>query len=194
MKNIAVFASGTGSNFLAINEAIHNKTLNTNITLLVSDRPNCKAVENALRLGINVFAYSPKSYKLKTVYEKEIIDHLLLNNVQLIVLAGYMRIIGPTLLSEYENRILNIHPSYLPNYKGMDAIGQALSDNATFTGVTVHYVDEGMDTGSIIEQVRVEITENETRESLESKIHIIEHILYPNVIKKVLEELLWGEH
>jgi phosphoribosylglycinamide formyltransferase-1 len=100
-----------------------------------------------------------------------------------------MRLIGETLLQDYKNRIINIHPSLLPLYKGKDAIGQALLDNATVTGVTVHYVDEGMDTGRIIEQEQIIIKENESRDSLEQRIHMVEHKLYPRVIKKVLEEI-----
>ena len=99
-----------------------------------------------------------------------------------------MRLIGPTLLSRYEGKIINIHPSLLPLYKGKDAIGQALEDNATKTGVTVHYVDSGMDTGAIIEQIECPIEPNEQRESLEKKVHAIEHKLYAKVIKKLLEE------
>lgn len=189
MKNIAIFASGTGSNFLAINEAIKNKELDCNLKILVSDKPYCKAVENAKIMGIKTHSFTPKSYKNKAAFETEITTLLKDLNVELIVLAGYMRIIGDTLLKEYPNRIINIHPSLLPNYKGLDAIGQALSDNATVTGVTVHYVDEGMDTGSIIEQESLEIYNNESREHLEKRVHAIEHKLYPRVIKRVLEEL-----
>ena len=189
MKNIAIFASGTGSNFLAIEKAIKNKELEAHISLFVTDRPKCKALASAKDLNINTFAFSPKSYTSKKDFELEIVKKLKENNVELIILAGYMRLIGETLLKEYPNRILNIHPSYLPNYKGKDAIGQALEDNATSTGVTVHYVDEGMDTGTIIEQVEVPINKNEGRAPLEERVHKIEHQLYPRVIKKVLEEL-----
>lgn len=189
MKNIAVFASGTGTNFVAIYKAITNKELNTTISILVSDRPKCNALKSANTFGIPTYGFSPKNYRYKKDFEKEIVEILQEKKVDLIVLAGYMRIIGDTLLSKYKNRIINIHPSYLPNYKGKDAVGQALEDNATYTGVTVHYVDEGMDTGSIIEQIKITITKNETRETLERKVHKIEHVLYPKVIKKVLEDL-----
>ena len=189
MKNIAVFASGTGSNFVAINKAIDDELLDANLVLLVSDRPSCKALKSAQELGINTFSFVARNYKFKKEFEQLIVDQLHKHNVDLIVLAGYMRLIGDTLLSNYKDRIINIHPSYLPHYKGIDAVGQALEDNATFTGVTVHYVDEGMDTGTIIDQVKIDINKNETRESLETKVHAIEHQLYPKVIKKILEEL-----
>jgi phosphoribosylglycinamide formyltransferase-1 len=189
MKNIAVFASGTGSNFIAINQAILNKELNANLVLLVSDSPDCKALKSARELHINTFSFNPKDYKLKKHFEQEISQKLKNYKVDLIVLAGYMRLFGETLLSEYKNRVINIHPSYLPNFRGKDAIGQALLVKPKFTGVTVHYIDEGMDTGKIIDQVKIELLENETRETLEKRVHEIEHNLYPKVIKKVLEEI-----
>jgi phosphoribosylglycinamide formyltransferase-1 len=189
MNNIAIFASGTGSNFVAINQSIINKELNANLVLLVSDKPECKAIKTANELQIKTFSFEPKNYKKKKQFEQEIVQKLQEENVDLIVLAGYMRLIGETLLSEYKNRIINIHPSYLPHFKGKDAIGQALIHRPEYTGVTVHYVDEGMDTGSIIEQVKIDLLENETRETLEQRVHKLEHMLYPKVIKKVLEEL-----
>ena len=189
MKNIAVFASGTGSNFLAINESINSGSLKANLAILVSDKPFSKAVENATILGIKVLAFNPKEYSNKKAFEEMIVESLQKHNVDLIVLAGYMRLIGETLLKSFQNRIINIHPSLLPKYKGLDAIGQALNDDASETGVTVHYVDEGMDTGTIIAQESLVIFKNETREHLENRVHAIEHKLYPKTINKVLGEL-----
>ena len=189
MKKIAIFASGTGSNFLAIHDAIKSGYLNCDLELVVSDRPKSKAIENAKIRNLNYFAFWPKKYEDKQAFETEIVSLLKKHKVDLIVLAGYMRLIGPTILAEYEGRIINIHPSLLPLYKGKDAVGQALEDNATKTGVTVHYVDSGMDTGNIIEQVECPILPGEQRESLEEKIHAIEHQLYSKVIKKLLEEM-----
>ena len=189
MNNIAIFASGTGSNFLAIHNAIKQKELNCNLALVVSDRPKSKAIENATLRNLNTFSFTPKNYNDKEAYELDILTKLEEHNIDLIVLAGYMRLIGPTILNKFENRILNIHPSLLPLYKGKDAVGQALLDNAKETGVTVHYVDSGMDTGNVIMQESLEIYPNETRESLETRIHKIEHKLYVKVIKKVIEEL-----
>lgn len=189
MKNIAIFASGTGSNFIAIHNAILNKELNCNLEVVVSDRPSSKAIETAKKRKIHTFTFNPKSFSSKEEFEESILKYLTIHNIDLIVLAGYMRLIGPTLLKAYDKRILNIHPSLLPLYKGKDALGQALADNAKKTGVTVHYVDSGMDTGSIIEQVSIEIYQNEERESLEKRIHEVEHQLYKKVIKKVIEEI-----
>ena len=189
MKKIAIFASGTGSNFLAIHDAIKSGYLNCDLELVISDRPKSKAIENAKNRNLNHFAFSPKKYESKKAFETEIVSLLEEHGIDLIVLAGYMRLIGPTILDRYEGRIINIHPSLLPLYKGIDAVGQALADNATKTGVTVHYVDSGMDTGSIIEQVECPILPGEERESLEAKIHAIEHKLYSKVIKKLLEDM-----
>ena len=105
---------------------------------------------------------------------------------EFIVLAGYMRLIGPTLLGEYEGRIVNIHPSLLPAFPGKDAIGQALAAKVKWSGVTIHYVDEGMDTGPIIVQERVRLMNKETRESLQQKIQQIEHKLYPSILQMLL--------
>lgn len=189
MKNIAIFASGTGSNFLAIYDAICKHELDATISLLVSDKPKSKAVEKAHLLGIDSFVFSPKEYKSKTQYENDILYSLKERKIDLIVLAGYMRLIGTTILSQYPRRIINIHPSLLPSFKGIDAIGQAIQARVKITGVTVHYVDEGMDTGEIIEQEPLCIENMETREEIESHIHAIEHRLYPQTIKKVLEDL-----
>lgn len=189
MKKIAIFASGTGSNFIAIHNSIQSGYLKCKLALLISDRPKSKAIEQAKNLGIKHFSFSPKHYENKEAFETEIVELLQNHDIDLIALAGYMRLIGPTLLSNYEGKIINIHPSLLPLYKGKDAIGQALLDNATKTGVTVHYVDSGMDTGGIIKQVECPIEPNEQRETLEIRIHAIEHKLYSQVIKKLLEEM-----
>ncbi|AIO18173.1 Phosphoribosylglycinamide formyltransferase [Candidatus Izimaplasma bacterium HR1] len=189
MKNIAVFASGTGSNFLAIHQAILNNEINTKITLLVSDRSKSKALENAKKMGINCFAFRAKAFESKEAYELQILKELRKNNVELIVLAGYMRIIGKTILEKYPKRIINIHPSLLPSFKGIDAVGQAMEAQVSVTGVTVHYVDEGMDTGEIIAQEELDISNLHKREEIEIEIHKIEHKLYPATIKRVLEDL-----
>ncbi len=189
MKNIAVFASGTGSNFIAIYEAIVNQYLEANIVLLVSDRPKSSVVKKAIKLHIPTFIFNPSDFSDKASYEIDILNILKERDVDLIVLAGYMRLIGNTLLNGYQRKIINIHPSLLPQYKGLDAIGQAMNDNAKMTGITVHYVDKGMDTGDIIAQESFVIEANESRETIEAKAHNIEHQLYPKVIKKILEDL-----
>lgn len=186
MRKIAVFASGNGSNFQAIIDVVQTGELKADIALLVCDKPGAFAIKRANAARIPTFSFNPKEFSSKEAYEKVITEQLMSYGVEFIVLAGYMRLIGPTLLGEYAGRIINIHPSLLPAFPGKDAIGQALAAKAEWSGVTIHYVDEGMDTGPIIVQERVRISEKETRESLQRKIQRIEHKLYPSILQMLL--------
>lgn len=186
MKNVAIFASGSGSNFQAIVEAVKSGSLQANISLMVCDKVGAFAIERAKKENIPQFVFTAKDYNSKAEYEKEILNKLREYDIDLIVLAGYMRLIGSTLLREFEGKIINIHPSLLPAFPGKDAIGQALNAKVKVSGVTVHFVDEGMDTGPIIAQKEIEISDDESLESLQTKIHAIEHELYPAVLQKVL--------
>ncbi|MDX8362850.1 phosphoribosylglycinamide formyltransferase [Cytobacillus sp. IB215316] len=188
MKNIAVFASGSGTNFQAIVDAVYNGHLEANVKLLVCDKPHAKVIQRAQQANVNVFSFSPKGYDNKESFEKEIVLILKENDVDFIVLAGYMRLVGSTLLSAYSGNIVNIHPSLLPAFPGKDAIGQAFRAGAAKTGVTVHYVDEGMDTGPVIAQEELHIHAGETIESIEERIHQIEHQFYPNTLQKIFAE------
>ncbi|MBI0579627.1 phosphoribosylglycinamide formyltransferase [Neobacillus cucumis] len=186
MMKIAVFASGTGSNFEAILESIQLKKIkNVEVVLLVSDNPNALAVTKAKNASIPVFSFQAKDYPDKLTYEQEVLEKLTNLQVDFIVLAGYMRLLGPVLLKAYDGKIINVHPSLLPAFKGKDAIGQALDYGVKVTGVTVHFVDEGMDTGPIIAQETVPITMSMTRETLTNKIQEIEHRLLPEVIQSL---------
>lgn len=186
MKRIAIFASGNGSNFQAIVDAVKTGELKAEISLLVSDKPEAYCVKRAEKENIPCFTFDPKRFKNKEVYEKMILKKLEEYDIDFIALAGYMRLVGPTLLNPFEGRIVNIHPSLLPNFPGKDAIGQALAAGVSKTGVTVHYVDEGMDTGQVIEQRSVEVVDGETHDYLQQKIQKIEHQLYPFVLNKLL--------
>jgi phosphoribosylglycinamide formyltransferase-1 len=188
MKSIAIFASGSGSNFQAIIDAIQEGKLDAQVNLLVCDQTNAFVIERAKNAGIPSFVFQAKQYSSKEAYEKEIILELKKRDVELVVLAGYMRLIGSVLLNEYQGRIVNIHPSLLPAFPGKDAIGQAIRAGVKESGVTVHYVDEGMDTGPIIAQESVLINVNDTSESLQTKIHAIEHKLYPAVLQRLLSQ------
>lgn len=188
MKNIAVFASGSGSNFQAIMDAINKGELKAELKLLVSDKANAYCIERAENYNIPTYVFSAKDFKSKAEYEQIIVSKLREMKVEFIVLAGYMRLIGPTLLKAYEGKIVNIHPSLLPAFPGKDAIGQALAAGVEETGITIHYVDEGMDTGPAIAQQSIKIEANESIESLQNKIHEIEHQLYPKVLNQLLQE------
>ena len=185
MKKLAVFASGTGSNFEVIAKSITNGELNAEITLLVCDKPQAMVIEKAKKFGINTLIIEPQNYENKKSYEKIILTACKNANVDLIVLAGYMRLIGNTLLDEYPKQIINIHPSLLPAFKGKDAISQALDYGVKVTGVTIHFVDAGMDTGEIISQSPLVISENM---DLEASIHKIEHELLVQTIKQLIKE------
>ncbi|MBL4952293.1 phosphoribosylglycinamide formyltransferase [Neobacillus sp. YIM B02564] len=186
MKNIAIFASGSGSNFQAIVEAVRAEELAAKICLLVCDNPKAYVLERARKARIPTFVFQPREYASKEEFEQQIVTQLKERNAEFIALAGYMRLVGPTLLREYEGRIVNIHPSLLPEFPGKDAIGQALAANAKWSGVTIHFVDQGMDTGPIIVQERIRIADDETRESLQRKIQDTEHKLYPAILQMLL--------
>lgn len=187
MKKIAVFASGSGTNFQAIIDAVKSGSLDAQIGLLVCDRVGAKCIQRAESEEIPTFVFTAKNYESKEAYERDILDMLQAQKVEFIVLAGYMRLIGSTLLTAFQGKIVNIHPSLLPHFPGKDAIGQALEAGVSETGVTVHFVDEGMDTGPAIDQKSVSVDKNETRESLEAKIHAVEHKLYPAVLQKLFQ-------
>lgn len=188
MKRIAVFASGSGSNFQAIADAVENGTLKAKIQLLVCDKPGARVIERARKLNIPIFTFVANTFASKAHFEEEIVRELQAHSVEFIVLAGYMRLIGDVLLNAFEGRIVNIHPSFLPSFPGKDAVGQALEANVTETGVTVHYVDSGMDTGPIIEQVKIPVLPGDTRETLQQRIQKAEHQLYPAIINKLLQK------
>ncbi|MDN7243641.1 phosphoribosylglycinamide formyltransferase [Planococcus sp. N028] len=183
---IAVFASGNGSNFQAIADAIQAGKLDAELVLAITDRPAAFVVERARRLGIESFSFVPSQYDSKQLYEEMLKEKLFEHGVEWLVLAGYMRLIGPVLLDAFENRIINIHPSVLPAFPGKDAIGQTLAAGAEKAGVTVHYVDAGMDTGSIIAQQSFPIA-GRKREAVEAEIHKIEHELYPATLQRLFK-------
>jgi phosphoribosylglycinamide formyltransferase-1 len=186
MKKIAIFASGNGSNFQAIINEIEKGNLEAEIAALVTDNPDCFAVQRALAHNIPVFSFNPKNYPTKEDFEKEIAFFLIEKNVSLIVLAGYMRIIGDTLLKAFPNRIINIHPALLPSFPGKNGIRQAYQYGVKIFGITVHFVDPGIDTGKIIAQECFKAHGTETLAEIEEKIHSLEHQLYPKTIKEIL--------
>ena len=185
---LAIFASGNGSNFQAIVYKVKEGLLKIEVPLLIVDKKNAYALERAKNLGIDAYFVNPKEYQTKALYEERIIEILKEYKIDFIALAGYMRLIGEKLLSAYENKIINIHPSLLPAFKGKDAIQQAFDYGVKVMGVTVHYVDNGMDTGKIIAQDSFNVMPMDTISDVEKNIHAIEHRLYPEVLRKLLEE------
>lgn len=184
---IAVFASGSGSNFQAIQESIEHGELNAEIKLVVTDKPAAYVVTRANDKQIPVLALNPKEFGPKEAYETAITEKLRELDVEWVVLAGYMRLIGSVLLAAYPSRIVNIHPSLLPSFPGKDAIGQALAHGVKVTGVTVHYVDAGMDTGPVIAQQAVRVVDGD-REATETAIHHEEHKLYTSALQQLFSK------
>lgn len=188
MNRLAVFASGTGSNYEAIMKAIQQGSLKAQVSLLICDQPNAAVIQKAKHYGTEVFVFERKNYDTKQTFEAAIVQTLQSNQIDWVILAGYMRLIGETILQPYQGRIINIHPSLLPSFPGLDAIGQALEAGVKITGVTIHYVDEGMDTGEIIAQEAVKLEENMTKEELQQAIQRTEHELYPRTIQQLIKK------
>lgn len=183
---IAIFASGNGSNFQALAEACKKGRINADVALCVCDHPGAYVTERAKKLDIPVLELYPKSFPSKKEYEAVILEELKKNEIELICLAGYMRIIGDTLLKPYDRRIVNIHPSLLPAFPGVDAIGQALDYGVKVFGVTTHFVDNSLDGGEIIAQSALAYEGND-REELEAMIHAHEHALYVHTLQKLIQ-------
>ncbi len=179
---LAVFASGNGSNFQAIAESIQMDKY-ADLVVLVCDK-QCYALERAKALGIPSFVLDKS--KKREEYEQDVTKVLDFYGVEFIALAGYMNIIGSTLLDAYDGRIVNIHPSLLPKYRGLDALERAYENKDSEIGITIHYVDKGIDTGKIITQESIR-NNGESLEKLEERIHALEHKLYIKTLKGLLK-------
>lgn len=186
MKNLAIFASGSGTNFEAIAQACADGVIDARVALMVCDKPGAAVVGRAERFGVESFVFTPRSYASKADYEKEIVSRLAAAKVDLVCLAGYMRIVGDVLLEAYGGRIINIHPALLPSFKGAHGIRDAFEYGVKVFGVTIHYVDATLDGGRIIAQRGFEYYGDDIDE-VETRIHAIEHQLYPETINKLLK-------
>lgn len=175
---LAVLASGRGSNFDALCEAIDNKDLNAEIKILVSDKKDAPALQKALGRGIEVLHVAPADFANRDDYESYIIKKLEEYQIDLVVLAGYMRLVGRVFLQAFKWRIINIHPALLPSFTGLHAQKQAVDYGVRYSGCTVHIVDEGMDTGPIIMQSVVPVYQDDDEDSLAERILVEEHKIY----------------
>lgn len=182
MKRFAVFASGHGSNLQAIIDAVKRKKIKAQLALVFSDKPEAYALTRARKSGIKTLVIEPKVFLDRESFDREVIKNLREERIDFVVLAGFMRILSSVFISEYRHKILNIHPSILPAFKGGHAIREAFDYGAKLTGVTVHFVDEEVDHGPIILQEAVKIDPKDTLETLEAKIHKAEHKIYPVAI------------
>ena len=186
--NIAVLASGNGTNFEAIARSVEEgKLKNANIKILIGDRKDAFVYKRAKRYGVKTLFINSKSFKNRVLFDKEAVKILRKEKIELVVLAGFMRILSPHFVKAFKNRILNIHPALLPSFKGDSAIKEAHKHGVKITGVTVHLVDNEVDHGPIILQEALKVKERESLESLEKRIHRLEHKLYPEAIKLFIQ-------
>ena len=185
MKHLAVFASGTGTNFVAIAKACAEGRIPADVALMVCDKPGAAVIDRAREMGVETFVFDPHAYASKADFEKEIVAVLDAKQVDLVCLAGYMRIVGETLLGAYEGKIINIHPSLLPAFRGAHAVEQAVAYGVKVYGITIHWVNDQLDGGRIIAQ-RAFPYEGSDPEEVHRLGQKIEHELYVETINKIL--------
>lgn len=181
---VAIFVSGSGSNLQAIIDA---SIPSVEIALVFSNNPDAYALKRAENHGIPTLVINHRDFKSREEFETEILKHLGPLGIELIVLAGFMRILSPLLVREYNNRMINLHPALLPSFPGINAARQALEAGVKFTGCTVHFVDEGVDSGPIILQAVVPVLDEDDEDSLLQKVHEEEHRIYPEAIRLISE-------
>lgn len=194
MKKIAVLLSGRGSNFKAIYESIENKYItNAYIAVVISNKEDAKGLAFAKEKGIDAIFVNPKEYPSRQDYDMRVADIIDSYNPDLVCLAGYMRIVSEKFVKRFQNKLINIHPSLLPSFPGLDAQKQAVEYGVKFSGCTVHFVDEKVDHGAIILQSAVEVGDDDDEDSLSSRILKEEHKLYSKAVKLFLEDKLQVE-
>ena len=183
---LAILISGRGSNMMALADAVRAGAIpGAEIAVVISDRPNAAGLQHATERGLETLTIERRG-RIRTEFEQEIITELAARNIELVCLAGFMRLLSPLFISAYQGRILNIHPSLLPAFPGLNAQSQALEYGVKWTGCTVHFVDETLDGGPIIVQHVVPIYDNDTVETLSARILIEEHLAYPEAVALVV--------
>jgi phosphoribosylglycinamide formyltransferase-1 len=187
MMRIGVLASGSGSNLQSILDACASGSIPAQVAVVVCNVAGARALERAEAAGVPAILLAHGQYATRDAYDAELVALLRNHGVQLVCLAGFMRLLTPVLLSAFQNRILNIHPSLLPAYPGLHAVKKALAAGARVSGCTVHIVDEGTDTGPIVIQAAVPVLEGDTEETLAARILMMEHRCYPRAIS------LWAQ-
>ncbi|MBA4452814.1 MAG: phosphoribosylglycinamide formyltransferase [Candidatus Nitrosomaritimum aestuariumsis] len=193
MLNLGILISGRGSNMEAILKSIKRKKIPIKPTIVISNKADAKGLKIAQKMGVKTEVIESKGFKgSRSEYDKKIISALTKNGVTpkngLVCLAGFMRIISPEFVKKYKNKIINIHPALLPAFPGLDAQKQAVDYGAKFSGVTVHFVDSGVDTGPIILQKVVKVNDGDTEEALAKRILAKEHQAYPEAVKLFAEK------
>lgn len=184
---LVVLASGTGTNLQAILDRMHGRE-GVEVVGVASDKPGAKALERARSAGVETAVFPRDDHPDRESRDVAMGDWIESREADLIVLAGYMQLLSEGFVARFRNRIVNIHPALLPAFPGLDAIGQALEAGVEVTGVTVHFVDEGVDTGPVIVQREVPVPADRDRERLEAAVHAVEHQLYPEAIRMIAED------
>ncbi len=185
---IGILISGRGSNMTAIVEAVQGGQIpESEVVVVISDKTSAEGLQKANTRGIETLVII-KNSRNRAEHDAEILDALKKRNVELVCLAGYMRLLSPEFVHTFPNRILNVHPSLLPSFKGLDAQKQAIEYGVKVSGCTVHFVDENLDHGAIIAQKAVEVYDDDTAETLSARILEHEHALYVEAIKRIVKE------
>ena len=181
---VAVLASGTGTNLQAILDTVHGRD-GIEVVAVASDKPGAMALDRAADAGIATEVFPAEGFDERAARDAAIGDWLEEREVDLVVLAGYMQLLSRAFISRFENRIVNVHPALLPSFPGLDAVGQARAQGVRVTGVTVHFVDDGVDTGPIILQQPIPVPQDRDRAALEEELHATEHVLLPEAIRLI---------
>ena len=193
MKKIGVLISGTGSNLKAIINNCNNKNINASISFVISDNPDALGLQIAKENGILIKVINFKEFKKRKDFDQTLLNFLSSNELDLIVLAGFMKILPRMITDKFKGRIVNIHPSILPKYPGTQTHAKVMKNNDRFHGVSIHFVNEILDSGQLIAQGIINTKPNQSESNLIKRIHKVEHLLYPKVIKYLCENKIYLE-
>lgn len=190
MKKLIVLISGSGTNLEAISKACAKGIINGVIESVISNNPNAYGLERAKKNNLSYKVIDHKKFESREKFDEELDNYISSIKPDLIILAGFMRILGKKLSDKYFGKIINIHPSLLPKYPGLDTHEQVLKNNDSFHGISIHYVSPELDAGPLIAQGKFQIKNNLSEDELKEKIHKIEHILYPKIIKEICNDCI----
>lgn len=188
-KKVGVLISGNGSNLQALMDACASADYPAEISVVISNKENAYGLNRARNAGIAAHVVDHKAYETREAFDEAMQALLLHHNVEIVCLAGFMRLLSASFVAKWKGRMLNIHPSLLPNFKGAHAVRDALTAKAKESGCTVHIVTDELDSGPILLQAKVPVLENDTEESLHQRIHEQEHFIYPEALKQLIKKL-----
>ena len=193
MFKIAVLISGNGSNLEALIDACKKNLISGSVEIIISNNPDAYGIHRAKNHFINYKIIDNNRFETREDFDRSLVEELQDSNPDLIVLAGFMRILTPVMIEAFKNKIINIHPSLLPKYPGLDTHNSVVKNGDLKHGVTIHYVNEVLDGGQIIAQGEISVNANETSEELKTRIHAIEHVMLPMVVSKFADGTINAE-